>query len=343
MSVTEGVPSCYVCGGPGTVLHRDLRDRLYGADGEWTLRRCERPSCRLLWLDPRYRPDELWRAYQTYYTHAAVEVGSAGKWSLRSRIGTGRLQAALGYRGAATGPAWHRALAPMAHLWPGGVDEVDITVAFLPAPTGAARVLDVGCGEGRLLARLQDLGWTCVGQDVDPQAVAAARQRGLAVTEGDLLAQRYPDASFDAIVLSHVIEHVHDPGLHLRECLRVMRPGGRLVLLTPNGESWGHRRFGPDWRGLEPPRHLHIFAPGTIRTVLEREGWRVDQVRTLTQGARTILSLSAAIGWTRMTGQPWTAFPHRKIKGVAYQLRERAAALVDANAGEELLAMAVRG
>ncbi len=340
--MTEAVPACYVCGGEGAILHHDLQDHLYGAEGRWTMRRCVRPSCGLLWLDPRWQTNQLWRAYRTYYTHAAIEAARPGGWSLRTRIGSGRLQAALGYRGAAAGPVWHRALAPLAHVWPGGVDEVDITVAFLPAPEGAARVLDVGCGEGRLLARLQGLGWTGVGHDVDPQAVAVARQRGLDVTEGDLLAQRYPDGSFDAVVLSHVLEHVHDPGLHLRECFRVMRPGGRLVLLTPNGESWGHRHFGRDWRGLEPPRHLHIFAPGTIRTLLGREGWHVQDVRTLSQGARTILSLSAAIRWARSTGRAWTAFPQRQIKGVAYQLYERGIALTDANAGEELLAIAVR-
>ncbi len=340
--MTEAVPSCYVCGAHGDVLHVELEDLLYGAEGRWTLRRCVRPSCGLMWLDPRWRAEELWRAYRTYYTHAPIAGTASTAWSLRSRIGDGRLQAALGYEGVAVGPRWHRALAPLAHLWPGGVDEVDITVAFLPAPSRPSRVLDVGCGEGRLLARLQALGWTGIGHDVDPQAVAVARQRGLAVTEGDLLAQAYPDASFDAVVLSHVIEHVHDPGLHLRECHRVLRPGGRLVLLTPNGASWGHRHFGRDWRGLEPPRHLHIFNPETIRTVFTREGLHVQAVRTLSQGARTILSLSAAIRWSRLTGHPWTAFPRRQLKGVLYQLRERAAALADADAGEELLAIATR-
>lgn len=338
----EGVPSCYVCGGEGLVQHADLVDHLYGAEGQWIIRRCRQASCGLLWLDPRWGPDELWRAYRTYYTHLPIDPPSPQGWSFRQRIGAGRLQAALGYRSAELGPTWHRVLAPLAHLWPGGVDEFDIAVAFLPAPDPPARVLDVGCGEGRLLARLQQLGWTAVGHDVDPQAVAVARQRGLAVTVGDLLTQGYPDASFDAVILSHVVEHVHDPGLYLRECLRLVRPGGRLVLLTPNGASWGHRHFGRDWRGLEPPRHLHIFSPATIREVLRREGWQVQQVRTLTQGARTILSLSAAIRWTRRTGQPWTDFPRRQLKGVLYQVRARVVAVADPDAGDELLAIAIR-
>src|SRR5208282_348249 len=93
----------------------------------------------------------------------------------------------------------------------------------------------------------------------DPQAVDAAWRKGLSVKLGRLAEQRYPDESFDLVLMSHVIEHLNDPLATLREIRRVLRPGGTLAVTTPNADSWGHRHFGPDWRGFEPPRHLRIF------------------------------------------------------------------------------------
>ena len=93
-------------------------------------------------------------------------------------------------------------------------------------------------------------------------AVQVARQRGLEVDCGAVEDQRYPAAAFDAVTLNHVIEHVPDPLATVAECRRLLKPGGRLLMFTPNAGSLAHWMFGRDWRGLEPPRHLHLFAPG---------------------------------------------------------------------------------
>src|SRR5258708_36641931 len=98
---------------------------------------------------------------------------------------------------------------------------------------------------------MRRLGGDAEGVDVDPLAVENARARGLPVRLGDLAAQRYPADHFDAIYMSHVIEHVHDPVALLSECRRVLKVGGRLVALTPNVESWGHRRFQRAWAPLD--------------------------------------------------------------------------------------------
>ncbi|MGI0134289.1 MAG: class I SAM-dependent methyltransferase, partial [Candidatus Micrarchaeaceae archaeon] len=135
---------------------------------------------------------------------------------------------------------------------------------YLPERLGG-RLLDVGCGSGDTIDEMQRRGWNCEGIDFDPETARIAQERGFSVYVGELHAQRYPGDTFDAIVMSHVIEHVPDPLGLFEECRRILKPGGRLIVLTPNGSSWGHQVFGANWLYLDPPRHLHIFTFSSIR------------------------------------------------------------------------------
>ncbi len=75
--------------------------------------------------------------------------------------------------------------------------------------------------------------------------------------------------------LTHVIEHVHDPVDLLRECGRVLRPGGRMMVETPNAESSGHRLFGIAWHGLDAPRHLYLFSPTSLLVCAQKAGLQI--------------------------------------------------------------------
>ena len=145
-----------------------------------------------------------------------------------------------------------------------------------------------GCGNGRQLERLAQAGWQVEGVDFDERAVQTARRLGLDVRVGDLASVRYPDEKFDAVILSHVIEHVPDPVALLTECRRVLRHGGQLVLATPNSESLGHRTYGKAWLGLDPPRHLLVFTPRALAKAAERAGFN--------DPATTTKSIASA-GW----------------------------------------------
>ncbi len=93
-----------------------------------------------------------------------------------------------------------------------------------------------------------------MGQDLDPEAAREVRRdRGIPVHIGPLETAPYANASFDAVIMSHVIEHVHDPIGLLRACKSFLKPSGVLIALTPNTAGCIHRRFGADWRGLDPP------------------------------------------------------------------------------------------
>src|SRR5262249_14249516 len=150
----------------------------------------------------------------------------------------------------------------------------------LRAPQNGARVLDVGCGSGVLLARMQALGWQVEGIEVDPDGVNAARARGVQVRLGTLEQQKFIDNYFEAVHSAHVIEHVFDPLSLLRECYRILKPGGTLIVLTPNIASLGHKNFGYAWLNLDPPRHLVLFSVKTLGQAAKLAGFNIQRLDT---------------------------------------------------------------
>ena len=78
---------------------------------------------------------------------------------------------------------------------------------------------------------------------------------------------------FDAITLSHVIEHVYDPNALLESCFKLLRPNGYIWIDTPNIDAQGHRYYGPFWRGLEPPRHLVLFTRNSLMHAVRQAGF----------------------------------------------------------------------
>ncbi len=134
--------------------------------------------------------------------------------------------------------------------------------------TPGTRVLDVGCGSGKKLARLRDLfSWEAIGIEPNSQAVAIARSRGLEVHEGTLDSYM-PSEPFDLVVLSHVLEHIPYPRSALHKVKNLLRPGGRLIVLVPNAASVERRKFGPMWDAWDVPRHIHHFSPTSLRRLL---------------------------------------------------------------------------
>lgn len=278
---TVSRPHCMLCGRPGEPLHENLRDRLFGAVGSWRLARCSNPRCRLVWLDPMPVAEDIGNAYQGYYTHDHRIAGESKGFLNRAYHGIkrGYLASRYGYGGDSKRGVLGR-LGWLLYLFPIRRSAVDDQVRRLGAHPGG-RLLDIGCGSGDWLAGMRDLGWQVRGLDFDAEAVAAAASRGLPIDHGPLEEQRYPDASFDAVTLNHVIEHLPDPLGTLAECRRILRPGGRLMVFTPNSDGLGHLIFKAAWRGLEPPRHLYLFSPTSMRAVLARAGFGDFDVRTV--------------------------------------------------------------
>lgn len=285
---TRPAPACCLCSKLGQTLYTGLTDRLYGIPGEWSFSECPDAHCGLVWLNPAPLEEDIGKAYRTYFTHRQAAT-------LRHRIvqfvKAGYLARRYGYRTESVG-AIQKACGLIAYLAVFRRTGLDYLVQFLSAlPQG--RLLDLGCGDGQLVEFMQNRGWQAEGLDFDPAAVENAVRRGLHVKVGTLSSECHPENSFEAIIMSHFVEHIHEPIRLLAECHRILKPGGRLLILTPNVNSWGHRRFEGSWRGLEPPRHLHLFSPQSIRQLVQRTGFEKITVTTTLRNAGKIIRVSA--------------------------------------------------
>ena len=271
----ENVSSCPVCGGlKRSVVHSVLTDRIFFcAPGVWSLYRCD--TCRCGYLDPRPTPQAIGLAYTEYYTHAAPqeEVFLSSSTFIGRRLAflrNGYLNARFPRLGLT--PSHPLGLRLLKYC-PGTHALAERDVRHLPAPGEGATLLDIGCGSGAFVRRALSLGYMAEGLEFDAHAVTAAVSEGLPVREGSLPGTGLAQDSYDAVTLSQVIEHVHDPLAALREIQRILKPGGWFWLATPNMDAPGHLHFGPDWRGLEPPRHLVLFSAKALALALERTGF----------------------------------------------------------------------
>ncbi len=330
----QDVLSCILCGTKGTTLYAQVRDRLFGAPGLWNLLTC--PGCGLVWVSPQPIPEELGKLYPTYQTHTAAKSPWTRMSRLRNAMKRGVLAAAFGYRQA--GQPWAEVAAGRCLSWIGPVREIiGGGIMWLDA-SWRGRLLDVGCGNGQFLAEMRDLGWKVTGLDPDERAVRLAREeRGLEAYQGTLRDMKFPEQSFDVITLVHVIEHAHDPVGTLRECFRVLKAGGRLVVRTPNVASLGHRLFRAAWRGLEVPRHLHLFTPRTLLTCVQQAGFRDPHLWSTGRAARWTWASSRLL---RRDGTLPGGAPQRRglrvaLEGWVFQAVEEGLCLVQA-VGEEL-------
>jgi hypothetical protein len=294
----EAAPGCPRCGRPGDPLHHAMQDRMGPVHGRWSLARCR--DCGIAWLDPRPVAEDLGRLYEGYFTHAPpAPPAQAEGW--RGAVRGAALHQTYGYPVVASTPPLARAVAavPMVR------DKVGDAILHVPfVPVG--RLLDVGCGNGGFLLRMQALGWRVEGVEPDPRAAHAAREAtGAAVHASVAAARQGQGPGFDAVAANHVVEHVADPAGMVHDLAGLLRPGGWLALVTPNLGSKAHALFGAAWRHLDPPRHLVLLPLPSLVRMVEEAGLTVARASTRSPGLLGSWAASDHIARTgRLDGAP---------------------------------------
>jgi 2-polyprenyl-3-methyl-5-hydroxy-6-metoxy-1,4-benzoquinol methylase len=260
---TERIELCPMCGGAGHILQDSVSDPDHQINGKWDYRICEKPNCQTVWLEQRPLESELIKTYESYHTHTKSKKSFFEKplLSISKRLLN------IFYT-----PIWYSI----------GLNAESDKIRYMDSENTSGKLIDVGCGGGRFLARMKKRGWDVEGVDLDPKVVKKVSSKyGIKVREGDILNCNLAEATYDLVTLNQTIEHLYDPKKSLQECLRILKPGGKIVITTPNPISLAAGMFRNNWRGWEPPRHLYLFSPISISNLLNELGFKIEFIGTI--------------------------------------------------------------
>jgi 2-polyprenyl-3-methyl-5-hydroxy-6-metoxy-1,4-benzoquinol methylase len=235
---------CRICGNAENNAPYRLKDLMAGSGESFDYFQCAQCGC----LQIAHIPDDLARYYpQSYYAFRARRKGAPAP--IRGLVDTRRVQHALGR---------HNLLGALA-------ERVSQPLDYLPwlLPTGLdteARILDVGCGQGKLLARMA-LGGFAHLTGIDPFIAEDARpSRHVHLLRRDIHGHAASGMQYDFIMFHHSLEHVPDPRTDLAAACRMLAPGGWILIRIPCVDSWAWEHYREHWWAAEPPRHLYLFS-----------------------------------------------------------------------------------
>ena len=291
---------CPICGGTGRFAYR-ATDRLHDLPGEFDYAECT--DCGAVFQIPMPAAEQIASFYPEEYAPY-----KPGKQKQPNPLESAVLRSCYGYTQLNSPlPDWLGRLL-------GGIFYRD-SIPYV----SDGRLLDVGCGGGKYLLAMQRIGWQPQGVEFNERAVATCRQSGLEVFQGELADAGLSDASFDLVTARHVIEHIADPTAFVAEIFRVLKPGGMMVIKTPNAQALGRRWFGVDWYANDVPRHLILFSPDNLRLLAERQGFRADITRTFSTPKIVLNS------WDYRFGNPSESSKRKKLRRMLARLYVMAA------------------
>lgn len=274
--------SCELCGAQDTKTLFYGRDRQLGVEGVFRVVKCR--NCGMIYINPRpvqetilhYYPKEYRGFYRVARERVFVRLRGTVKRLLYEAL-----------------PSTYKFLSSMR------VGEPELCVSREPP----GRVLDVGCGEGRTLQRLKQMGWQSYGVELDHKAATYGIETfGLDVFCGQLEDTHFPPCFFDLAIFRHSLEHVPQPLSALRETYRILKHGGEVLIDIPNMRSFQARLFRDRWVYWDVPRHLYNFTDNTLQSMLIEAGFSEVDIKYLPATGGFAASLQYV--WNDLTGNP---------------------------------------
>jgi SAM-dependent methyltransferase len=156
-------------------------------------------------------------------------------------------------------------------------------------------ILEIGCGEGILLAELAGRGFRVSGIEPSNTASQYAREKGLNVLTGYFPCDKV-SGPFDAVVMSQVLEHLSNPAEILREVARVV-PGGIVLLVQTNWRGLMPRIYREKWYAWVPEQHYWHFTPKGLEVLIQPLRWAIERVEysSLEHGNSVLSRIGAVI------------------------------------------------
>lgn len=167
----------------------------------------------------------------------------------------------------------------------------------MPRNIGKPRLMEVGCGSGVLLRLAHKRGWQADALELSAELAAIAQHSNPQATIYivNVLDHVVKQPTYDAVMALDVLEHVVDPGQMLANCCQMLKPGGLILIQTPNTRSLRSRLQGKGWDMRDPDQHLNLFSEAGLKTLLQMQGFEVVHLATVSgsgmeQGVSQILA-----------------------------------------------------
>lgn len=231
--------ACDFCGCEDTTVYLDkLSDTTNFTEGEFSLVKC--CKCGLIFLNPR----PFFEFIGTYYDDDYYEKKSGKRFNF---IVEAFLDFLRSFR-----------------------------IKFIYRFKKSGAILDVGCGRGDLLAKVEKCGWEVAGTQISANSVKTAKKNyGLDIFYGDFLKSGFPEEHFDVVSFYYVLEHVHQPKAYLKKAKELLKSDGIMIIAIPDGDSFQAAFFRKNWLMLEPPRHLYMFNRKSLKRIFDALGLKI--------------------------------------------------------------------
>ena len=138
-------------------------------------------------------------------------------------------------------------------------------------------ILDIGCGTGYFLNEMKLNGWKVEGIEQDPAARKYGAEKFNVPVHDIPKIEALVENAYDCITLWHVLEHVHDLKLYLKQIKLALKPSGELLIAVPNRTAYDAKKYQKYWAAWDLPIHLWHFSPNNIEDLLAQHGLKVKR------------------------------------------------------------------
>lgn len=259
--------TCNLCGMDNTKFLFKSKDRLHKVDEqEFNLVKCF--NCGLVYINPQPEPSELAKYYpEDYGPYDKMNIFKIGRFGKLIK---------------------------------------NIRDYFLKKNIREKIVLDdsqkiyfdFGCGGGENMLNIKKKhpNWKIEGADISYFACEKARKLGFDVQNGCIEDLQLKKEYYDVINVSHVIEHLNDPLNALKILKNSLKSGGKIIISTPNVDSFAFKIFRSYWYATDTPRHLYLFSKETLSNLLKKIEFKIEKVDYNTGPKVAIKSIYYIIG-----------------------------------------------
>ena len=136
-------------------------------------------------------------------------------------------------------------------------------------------LLDIGAGTGDFLLTAKQNGWNTIGVEPSEKAKGIAINKGIKFSDST---QELESHFFDVITMWHVLEHVPNLEIQIRELKRLVKPNGTIIIAVPNYKSYDANYYGKFWAAFDVPIHFWHFSKTAIQLIFEKENIKLEKV-----------------------------------------------------------------